>query len=213
MRLLVGAVTLSAVLCIATSPLQAGAAEASPVKQKLLSVSELPAGWSVQRGNSGGSSASDVGGCFKGLSSTPGKTKDVTRAEIGFVDGMFPAAAETLEQGKTAADRYTSFTHTLSKCSTVSFTANGIKLSGTVGALPVPLVGDASAAYSIHFTASGETFGIDLILFKTGSTFGVLSYESLGSPNAATAESFAAAAADKVEGKPVTTLPSGGVVS
>jgi hypothetical protein len=206
-------VVFSAVLCLALAPLQAGAATTSQIKQKLLSASDLPAGWSVQKGNPGGS-GSNLGGCFKGLSSTKRGIKGITRAEIGFVDGMLPAAAETLEQGKTAAARYTSFVHILSKCSTVSFTASGVKVSGTVGALSVPTVGSASAGYSINFTASGETFGIDLILFKTSSTFGALSYEALGSPDAATAESFASAAVDKAEGKPVTPLPSsGGVLS
>jgi len=213
MSLSVCAMTLSVVLSLMLTPLPAGAATASQGKQKLLSVSDLPAGWSVQKGNSGGGSVSVLGGCFKGLSSRPRAVQGVTRAEIGFVNGMFPAAAETLEEGKTAAARYTSFVHTLSKCSTVSFTANGIKVSGTVGALTVPTIGNASAAYAIHFTASGETLGIDLILFKEGSTFGVLSYESLGSPTAAAAESLAAAAAEKAQGKPVTPVSSGGAVS
>jgi hypothetical protein len=212
MGLSVCALTFSVVLPLMLTPLQAGAATASQVKQKLLSVSDLPDGWSVQKGNSGGGSVSDLGGCFKGLSSRPQAVKGVTRAEIGFVDGIFPAAAETLEEGKIAAARYTSFEHTLSKCSAVSVTANGIKVSGTVGALSVPTIGNASAAYAINFTASGETLGIDLILFKEGSTFGLLSYESLGSPTAAAAESLAAAAAEKAQGEPVTPLSSGGVV-
>ena len=92
--------------------------------------------WLVRvEGELGGGSASDLKGCFKGLSPVQGAPKGLTRAEIGFADGMLPAAAETLEQGKTAAVRYTSFVRTLRKCSTVSFTANGIKISGTVGGL------------------------------------------------------------------------------
>jgi hypothetical protein len=213
-RLSVCTVTFLVALCAALAPLQANAVTISQVKHKLLSVSDLPAGWSVEKGNSSEGSGSNLGGCFKGLSSTKPGRHGVARAEVGFVDGMLPAAAETLEQGKTAAARYASFVHTLSKCSTVSFTASGIKVNGTVGSLSVPTVGNASMAYAINFTASGETFGIDLILFRTSSTFGALSYEALGSPNPATAESFAAAAADKAEGKPVPPLStSGGVVT
>jgi hypothetical protein len=209
----VSAVTFLAALCAALAPLQASAVTIAQVKHKLLSVSDLPAGWSVQKGNSGGGSGSNLGGCFKGLSSTKHGVHGVVRAEVGFVDGMLPAAAETLEQGSTAAARYASFVHTLSKCSTISFTANGIKVNGTVGALSVPNVGTASTAYAINFTVSGETFGIDLILFKTSSTFGALTYEALGSPDASTAESFATAAADKAEGKPVPPLPTSGGVA
>jgi hypothetical protein len=208
-RLLVCAMTLSTVLEVGLTAHSASAAT-TPLKSKLLSGSDLPPGWSVRKGEVAGGSVSDLEGCLRGLSTTSRVPKGEKRAEVEFVDGTFPATAETLDEGKSTNSLYSSLVRALSSCGMISFAANGIKISGTVGALSLPPVAHTSVAYSIRFTASGETFGIDLFLFKTRSTFGAVSYEALGTPNAATAESFATAAADKLEGKPVTSFPGSG---
>src|SRR5579862_7212705 len=77
-----------------------GAATSAQVKAKVLSLSDMPAGWSVDNPSSGGITRT---GCIKALNS-PGK--GVVRAAAVFVDGSVPAVAEALDGGKGAGARY-----------------------------------------------------------------------------------------------------------
>ena len=59
----------------------------------------------------------------------------------------------------------------------------------------------------MQLTAKGVSLGFDLVSFQVGSIRADVLYADLGSPDAATVQTFATEAVNKIEGKP-TTPPS-----
>lgn len=179
----------------------AGAVSTAQLKAKTLALSDLPAGWAVDNAPSG--SVSNLGGCLNGLATlkrTP--RKGIVRARVRYKEGAFPALQETIEAGKGALGRYRKYLGVVDSCKTISFSAEGIHFTGSVGALSFPTVGDSSHAFSITIGAQGQSLVLDLLLFRVGQYDGELLYGSL-TQDTPTLESFATEALDKIEGKSV----------
>jgi hypothetical protein len=164
----------------------------------------MPTGWSVD--NSAGSSTS-ASGCLARLQSGP-QVKGLTRAKVGYAQGQsIPAVTETLISGRNASKRYNQFVHILNSCKTVSFNSNGTTVSGSMGAMSLPTVGDGSKAYALSVSADGINLGADIVLFKEGTVDGQLIYMDLGTPDVTNLQGFVTAALQRIEGK-TTTTPS-----
>jgi hypothetical protein len=87
--------------------------------------------------------------------------KGLTRVHVQYVMQMVPALQETLETGKGAPARHARFKGILRSCKSVSFiTSGGAKVTGSVGAMSFPPLGDSSSAYAINLTASGVSLGL-----------------------------------------------------
>lgn len=130
------------------------------------------------------------------------------RTHVQYDDQSVPAVEETLEAGKGAAARYDKFIKTLNGCTSVSFTASGQTVKGTVGAMSFPTVEDSSSAYAMNFTIEGESVGLHVVLFRVGQYDGDIEYVDF-SPDTSTMQAFAQEAAAKVEGKTGTTGNTG----
>ena len=173
----------------------------SQIATKALSLSNMPTGWSED--NSGGGSISNIGGCLKGLQAIKKRAKGIVRASVGYQDGTVPFLLEVIEAGPGSTARYRKFNAILTGCKAFSFAAAGIKVTGTVGAMSFPKVGDSSSAYSMNVTAQGQTLGIDLVFFRVGQFDGLLEYGDI-SPDPNIVHAFATEAVDKFVGKPAT---------
>jgi hypothetical protein len=174
----------------------------SQVAARALSLQNMPTGWSVA--NSSGGSVSAVGGCLKGLEAMKKRAKGIVRASVTYQDGTVPQLGEIIEAGSGAIARYRKFTAILSDCKDISFSASGSKVTGTVGAMSFPKVGDSSSAYAVNLTVQGQTLGIDFVFFRVGQFDGELSYGDI-SPDPDVVSAFATEAVNKILGK--TTSP------
>lgn len=200
-----GGSLLVLVLVIATavagvSAPPAGAASGAHLSSKTLSLSEMPPGWSVYHTRS--SSLNNLGGCLRDIEAQKRLPKGIERAVVNYRDGQSPILGEILEAGKGAAARYDKFLSILNGCTNVSFTVKGKAVTGTIGVMALPTLGDSSRAYSMSFSVEGFSIGVDLVFFRIGQYDGELEYLDLF-PNASTVQAFATEAVNKIEGRPV----------
>jgi len=93
----------------------------------------------------------------------------------------------------------------MNACKQVSFTSNGTKVSGSVGKMSFPNIGDGSHAYNMSLSASKSglsvTVGLDMVLFKKGPVDGEIIYFDLGTPDVTQLQTFVSASVDRIEGK------------
>jgi pimeloyl-ACP methyl ester carboxylesterase len=191
--------SLSALLVLAvTAALTAGCGSpanspANALQGRLLSVADLPAGWSAApaSSNSGQTNAP----C---LSSLPANPLGSAYASASFVEGTsIPGLHETLSTGASAQQGWHSINRELAGCRTATVTISGKKVTAAIRPLAFPRVASASSAYAWTLTVAGIRIGVDIILFEAGPYTGYLIYSDLGSPATATVKAFADAAAAK----------------
>jgi hypothetical protein len=203
-RMIWGASTLAVVgaLTLGTmSSVQAGASQpGTSLRGKVLSVSDLPAGWSV--GHTSKGTATDRG-CFHAFSITPPAG---TRAKVAFAGASTTFLGETLATGHIEVTRWTDLTDQLKDCEPFTFTAAGKTAKVSVGAMSFPKVGKQSMAYAMTITATTRTIDADVVLFKAGKYVGLVDYGGLGTPDVTQAEKFVDLAVAKVNGSRGTTV-------
>jgi hypothetical protein len=198
---MVGVLSIAAILLIGVvseNTVAGGAVTKAQVKAKLLSLGDMPTGWSVDNSSSGGVTTSN---CLHVLKTS---TKSVVRTSVSYVNSHTPAMQEVLEAGRGASARYKEFNKELSGCKKISFTSQGQTISGTVGAMSFPKVGSQSNAFAIKLNVQGVSLGADYVIFKDGQYAGAIGYEDIGQPDATQLQAFVTEAIDKIEGKPTT---------
>jgi len=144
----------------------ATAASASPPKLSamLLSIGQMPIGWSVVSSAGGGGA-----GCLANVLE-PKEIKQTAKASVSFEDnGNVPAVDEGLATFTNAKTGYKQIVANLMACKHFSGKSGGEKVTGTVGQMSFPHYGDASAAFAVSFTAQGTEFGEDLLIVRVGS--------------------------------------------
>jgi len=184
-----------------------GNSEASKLQGRLLSVADLPAGWSAASANP--KLVQTNAPCPSGLPANP---KEWTYQVAAFVQGTsIPALTEVLAAGPQVQQRWQSLGRALARCHTATITIAGTKATATIQPLSFPRVASTSSAYAWAFTIAGIRIGFDLVLFQAGSYAGYLAYSDLGPPAIATVRAFAGAAVAKAERG--STAPVTGAVS
>jgi hypothetical protein len=158
------------------------------LKSKLITVSQLPSGWSVDNSSGSGSSS---GGCFANTKHIETRGGDV-ETSASFENGNLPDFTEELAGGRSLSSNFAKIEKYLNNCKKASFTDSGTTYSATVGAMSFPTVGSRSAAYQVSFSIKGFTVGIDIVIFQATTTMGgVLLYDDLGQPDVRQLQSFA----------------------
>ena len=146
----------------------ATSASASPPKltAMLLSIGQMPAGWSVEK-SSGGKVAL---GCYTD-NLMPKGVKQTETASVDFQGkGGFPAVGEKLATFTNATAGYNEVVANLVDCKHFSGTSGGEKVTGgTVEQMSFPHYGNASDAFVVIFTISGMRFYQDLLYVRKGS--------------------------------------------
>jgi hypothetical protein len=168
------------------------------VNSQLLTLADLPAGWSVD--NSGSSTGSIQGCDLKGLDL---KSQESARAEAAYKMGTsVPSIDETIAAFSTAErakNTYTEGTQVIDACKTFTITDSGQKYSGDVGQLSLGAsYGDQTKAYQFTVGVQGFNLGIDLVAVLKGSEVMVFGYAELGTPDLATVNSLVAKATAKL---------------
>lgn len=92
--------------------------------------------------------------------------------EIGYVASV-PDADASFQAGAAVLDA----------CKEVSFNSGGQQITGSIGAMSFPTVGQRSRAWAMTFSAQGITFGFDVVLTQKGQELALLGYGDLGAPD------------------------------
>lgn len=170
---------------------------AADLKGMLLTVSDLPTGWSVD--NSSKSSADDTTNGFACMQPIEDENKNLPNAGITFVQGSLPQMVEGLTyDGPTVAKRFDDAVKTLDGCTDVSIASNGQTAKGSIGAMSFPTVGDESAAYAANLDLGGVSVGIDLVIARKGDVALVMFLVDGGSPDTTMLQTSATKALAKV---------------
>jgi len=134
------------------------------LSSELLSVSQMPIGWSVYH-----QPASSGTGCLANILEPKG-IKPTSKAQVAFKDnGHSSLLDEAVATYSNATTTYKKIVATLSACKRVSRTSGGIKATGTVGQMSFPHYGNASAAFSVSIVAQGTAIGDDLLIVRKGN--------------------------------------------
>ena len=174
------------------------------LKSKLITISQLPSGWSVDNSSSSSSTGS---GCFASTKHIETRGRDI-ETSASFENGNLPDFTEELAGGRSLSSNFAKIEKYLNGCKKVSFTDSGTTYSGTVGAMSFPTVGSRSAAYQVSFSVKGFTVGIDIVVFQaTSSIGGVLLYDDLGQPDVGQLQSFAKLAVKNLGAATASTKP------
>ena len=181
-----------------------GSSTASQLRSRLLSVGDLPAGWSSVATSTSPVSVTNTP-CLAGLAKNP---KGWSDQAAGFVEGKsIPTLGEVLAAGAGVEQAWQQFDHALEGCRSATLVLGGTKVQATVHPLAFPRVGESSSAYAWTFTIAGIRIGSDLVLFQTGRYRGYLSYADLGEPLTSTVEAFARAAVAKAQSGSKARVP------
>jgi hypothetical protein len=172
---------------------------AATLSTQLLSVGDLPAGWSTSPSSSGGPSS--IVGC-----TVPSfKQNEAARAEGGFRGSSsgIPAVSETLASfsGELAQAGFTSGSNSLNACKSFSLSADGTTFRGTARGISLGTsFGNESAAWQLVINATGLHVVIDEVAVRIGDEDMILAYTATHAPDAAALSSLVGAAVDKVTG-------------
>jgi hypothetical protein len=193
LRLLAVAFLAATFMATASS---AGAITKSQLQSKALSISNVPAGWSVHNSSTGGGSVE-----------CPGAIRHVipahdTKIEVGYTDGQFHALYEDLVAGNDIPSVLANIERDFALCKRFTETKDGQTGTLTVSRLSFPTVGDESVAYSDVLSSRGIDVGADVVFFRVGDILCALTYADSGKPDMNSLHGFVTEALDKIEGRP-----------
>jgi hypothetical protein len=168
------------------------------LKAQLLTLADLPAGWSIDNSSSGDDPSTPP--C---LQRPDTKLHTTDKANASFVKGSsgLPAFAQAIGyfgDKAAASGEFSADAVIFNGCKDVSFTSDGQKITGSIRPMSFPTFGDQSQAWGGTFTAPGGTFGFDIFLMQKGAELESLVYGDLGPPDVKGLQTLAKSAADKM---------------
>jgi hypothetical protein len=98
----------------------------------------------------------------------------------------------------TASAKLSTIAAILNGCTDLSYTSDGHKVTGSMGVMSFPNLGDQSQAWDMTLTAEGTTVGFDLVLMQKGAELEQLFYGDLDPPDLYELQTLAKTAADKM---------------
>lgn len=191
MRKLLGAGLVVAMSWGLVAP--AGAVTASArLHKKLLSVSQLPAGWLHE-----GASSLEIFGCP--ASAFPsGSTAFATVSFNYKAAKAFPLLTEGLGTFASSSSAFAAMAGGLGGCATVSGTAHGSTFTGTIAKSSFGSYGNQSAGFTGKILLGGTTLALAVVIVRKGDELMVLEEGNTNSVSASGFRAFASAAAGKL---------------
>ncbi len=160
-RMTAAAVGLSAALLLPSTAYSAYALSQSQLKAKTLSLSDMPSGWSVAHIPS--NSLTALTGCLSEVKAFNQQQKGVPRVRVDYIDGSAPPLLQdTLISDKGVAKQYDQAIALMNTCKAVSYEASGTKVTGSIGAMSFPTVGDVTKAFAVRLSTKGLNAGTNL---------------------------------------------------
>jgi hypothetical protein len=197
LRGMVAAMCLTAGAALLATP--AGATSvSSQLKPKLLSLADLPSGFSVNRSSDSGVTGN---GCLTTLASPKRKYPEES---VQYVSAAgLPQIDEKLRSGPGIAQGLKQFAKSMSECKPFTINVQGHVLHARILPLTFPAVGPHSSAFVASFAVSGVTVSFAFVSFEVDGLACVIGFGNLGNPNVGAITGLVDEAINKVEGKPV----------
>jgi pimeloyl-ACP methyl ester carboxylesterase len=176
-----------------------GTAAAAPTvdaKSRLLTASDLPAGWHAGRAARTRLNLAATP-CLRGLTSAAPTASAWARTTFAAASGL-PAFSEAL--AVATASWYDREVAALAGCRRLSLTVNSKRVTATLAQTGLPAPVASSHAFSLGLTATGVPIGAVIVLFRTEGLDGEAIYLTIGPPTVATAEAMVDVAVSKAEG-------------
>lgn len=159
--------------------------KAPNLRSKLLTIDQMPAGWTESRSTSGGV------GCLKHILEPKSiRIKGEASATYSASSGL-PQLEESLAIYSSTKRAYSKIVRALDSCRHPSGVLNGTAVVGTVKRMSLPRYGSVSAAYFVHFTAGSTSLGEDVLIARVGTTLMGLTEGGIGKPKLRQFEHFA----------------------
>ncbi len=187
------AVGSAAMLIMMAMTLPAGALTKAQLQAKTLSLSDLPAGWTVDHSAGGGVSSI---GCLKGLGSVP---KHTTRVSVTYTDGQLPTLNEILETGQGSLARFRAYRHELANCTHISISVGKQKVTALIHPVAFATGVSGSSTYDISIKAQGQSFAFEIALFQIGNVVVSFGYAHTGAADPTQMRPFLTAAIEKIK--------------
>ena len=183
-------VVLTGLLGTIASPALASPPKLAPM---LLSINQMPTGWSVTSASSGHV------GCY-GNALALKTIKQTATAVVEFQGSSgLPDVGEALATYTNAKAAYSKIVANLAACKHFSGTANGNKVTGTMGQMSFPRYGNASEAFAVNLTTQGVSSGLeDKLIVRQGSVIMLIQEGNLASVNLRQFKGFVKLAVAKV---------------
>jgi pimeloyl-ACP methyl ester carboxylesterase len=199
-----------AMLALGPTSAAGAAVPAASIKAHLLTVSDLPAGWSPQRSTS---TRLDLGStpCLRGFAPKPGSGESRATASFSERSGL-PALAESLASGHSGAE-FDEGVAALGRCHSLTLTVESKHVKATITRTSLSVRGTAIHAFSLALTVTLLPIGVDVVLFRTKAFVGELIYVGVGTPTPVTARVLVGLAISKAEGRVVPAVRSVSAVS
>ncbi len=165
------------------SPIPVRSANSAELTSMLLTVRQMPTGWSVY---DAGSSSSTIGpGCLRQITAAKSnRTAHATVTFVGSKSALLPQFSEGLSIYAIPVSRvFETLVTEFDRCHKISATSGGYKLTGTLGAMSFPRLGDQSAAWTWNFTVKHIGFGDDFVFVRKGAILVAFADAAVGSPD------------------------------
>ncbi len=163
-------------------------------QQYLLSISDLPTGWSVDNTQQ---SATDS--CYYDPLT---KVPSASYAHAAFAEGgNVPELVEELAvftSPSAASSAFTTIKHTLDGCTQFNETSNSETITGTMGAMSSPSYGNKSTAYDATLNVEGETLNQGFVVVQKGPFVVAVALGDIGSVDSDTLQGFVAQGVGKL---------------
>jgi len=174
----------------------------SAVTSRLLSISDLPGGWSALSAKA--STTNELKNkCLSGLNAKSQANATSAMAAFSERSGV-PSLVEHLAMSSSVDSAYAHEIRALNACHSLLFKEDRQIVHATISPLAMATAGSRSAAYALSFTLKGLSITTDIVVFHTKSSLGEVLYSDTTPPPMATVLSYAREAARKSEGRTVS---------
>ena len=162
------------------------------VSKYILSINDLPTGWSVNNDSSGAS----TGKCYSGLLKA---ASPLSFANVHFAQGgTTPALSQILGYYSNGSATYAKLVSTLNACKSFTITVEGHSGKGTLGQLSFPPYGEQSTAYNATIDLAGFTLNEGFALVRKGNYVTQVGLGDIGSLDTATLTKYVELAVNKL---------------
>ena len=157
-------VAVAVAAALSMGMMTSASASTPKLSSELLSVGQMPVGWSVDNSSSGSGP-----GCLANIVEPQG-IKQTSNATVFFAGiGNIPVIEETLATFTNATTAYKKIVATLNGCKHIVVTSGARKGTYTVGQMSFPHYGNASGAFAVSIVTPGPTIGEDFFIARKGN--------------------------------------------
>jgi hypothetical protein len=190
-RVAVAVIAATSLMFVNSTFVEAGS---TTLTSKLLTIGQMPTGWSVTSTPSSGGV-----GCLSNILNPKG-VHQTSAAAVSFQgSGGLPTVEEKLATySQSATSAFDKVVSALNACRSFTGESDGQKVTGKIGQMSFPSYGNQSEAFAITFADAGQTLHQDALISRSGSIIMGLSEGDTGTVNLAQFEGFAKLALERL---------------